>query len=215
MSIELKIGIAVAATAAVIILIALFLYFQSRRKSPSPEEDHKRIYGLRTIYFVILIVALGATLGATLQHLPYFNPDPHSPAPLIVKVTGSQWMWAFKIIKGPHPGAETDNKLTLPFDGPVEFRVTSTDVNHGFGLYDNAGTLLGQVQAMPGYVNTLYFRFPKPGTYHVLCLEYCGIGHQFMHATIKVTGALAGASPAAQSTHAVQTASRHLEGGQE
>ncbi|MGH8399001.1 MAG: hypothetical protein ACRETA_12285, partial [Gammaproteobacteria bacterium] len=91
-----------------------------------------------------------------------------------------------EMITSPHPGAKTYNQLTLPYGEPVEFRVTAADVNHGFAIYDNLGVLLAQTQAMPGYVNRLYFRFPKPGTYHILCLEYCGVGHLIMHANIEV-----------------------------
>ena len=63
---------------------------------------------------------------------------------------------------------------------PVEFRVTSADVNHGFGVYDATGVLVAQTQAMPGYVNRLTHVFETPGTYQVLCLEYCGLVHHNM-----------------------------------
>lgn len=187
MNIELKAGLATAIGTLLIVLIVIFLWYSSRRNSPAPEEDHKRIYELRLIYFFILTVALAATLGGTLQRLPYPNYHTHPPK-MIVNVTGSDWLWKFNIAAGPSAGTTSYNQLNLPAAGQViEFRVTSSDVNHGFGLYNNSGTLLGQTQAMPGFVNRLYFRFPRPGTYHVECLEYCGVGHQFMHATIKVT----------------------------
>ena len=69
---------------------------------------------------------------------------------------------------------------------PVEFRVTSADVNHGFGIYDESLRLLAQTQAMPGYTNRLRFTFQKPGKYRILCLEYCGLGHHEMPAEISV-----------------------------
>ncbi len=40
----------------------------------------------------------------------------------------------------------------------VEFRVTSLDVNHGMAIFDPDGKLVGQTQAMPGYVNRLFVR---------------------------------------------------------
>ncbi|CAF0701745.1 hypothetical protein MPNT_410011 [Candidatus Methylacidithermus pantelleriae] len=58
---------------------------------------------------------------------------------------------------------------------PVEFLVRAADVNHGFGLYDPDGRLVAEVQAMPGYTNRLTYVFKKPGTYKVLCLEFCGV----------------------------------------
>jgi heme/copper-type cytochrome/quinol oxidase subunit 2 len=42
---------------------------------------------------------------------------------------------------------------------PVEFQVTSADVNHGFGIYDRSGRLLAQTQAMPGITNRLVYTF--------------------------------------------------------
>lgn len=94
----------------------------------------------------------------------------------MVNVTSAQWHW------------ELDRKK-VALGKPVEFRVTSTDVNHGFGLYDQAGRLVAQTQAMPGYVNRLTHVFDAPGTYRVLCLEYCGLAHHEMVAEIIVSGA--------------------------
>ncbi len=70
---------------------------------------------------------------------------------------------------------------------PIEFDITSNDVNHGFGLYDPQGNLVGQVQAMPGYVNHLIFTFHEPGTYTVRCLELCCMPHFAMESQITVT----------------------------
>ena len=178
MSIELKAGLATAIGTSLIVLIALFLWYASRRRSPAPEQDHKRIYELRIIYFFILTIALAATLGATLQRLPYPYYRGKHAAAVVVNVTGSDWLWKFQIMHGSKAAPATYDKLSVPAGKLIDFRVTSADVNHGFGLYDNAGVLLGQTQAMPGYVNQLYFRLPSPGTYHVECLEYCGVGRQ-------------------------------------
>ena len=68
----------------------------------------------------------------------------------------------------------------------LEFRVTGADVTHGFSIYDLAGHVQTQTQAMPQYINRLRHRFPKSGTYHVLCFEFCGIGHPTMRAQLQV-----------------------------
>ena len=75
---------------------------------------------------------------------------------------------------------------------PVEFRVTSSDVNHGFAIYAPDGRIATQTQAMPGYTNKLVHTFTEPGTYTVMCLEYCGIGHAPMTATLTVAPANGG-----------------------
>jgi cytochrome c oxidase subunit 2 len=70
---------------------------------------------------------------------------------------------------------------------PVEFLMTTRDVNHGFGLYDPDGTFLTQAQVVPGQTQKLVWTFDEPGTYEVLCLEFCGAKHHEMVTTIEVT----------------------------
>ncbi|MGH8337220.1 MAG: cytochrome oxidase, partial [Gammaproteobacteria bacterium] len=74
-------------------------------------------------------------------------------------------------------------------DSPVEFRVTSSDVNHGFAIYAPDGRIVTQVQAMPGFTNKLVYTFTQPGTYRVMCLEYCGVAHAVMTSEITVVEA--------------------------
>ena len=74
----------------------------------------------------------------------------------------------------------------LPSDQPLQFNVTSMDVNHGFAIYDENGHIVGQTQAMPGFTNVLLVSLPKPGTYTIHCTELCGIGHSFMKQTFTV-----------------------------
>jgi cytochrome c oxidase subunit 2 len=81
--------------------------------------------------------------------------------------TGAQWSW-------------TLSRKQLPMGVPVEFAVTSRDVNYDFAIYDPHGHLVAQTQAMPGYTNRLIHVFSTPGTYTVRCLEYCGLGHHTM-----------------------------------
>lgn len=84
-----------------------------------------------------------------------------------LNVTGFQWYW------------EVD-KTRIVTGKPVVFNVHTQDVNHGMGIYDADYHLIFQVQAMPGYLNRVQYTFEKPGVYRVLCMEFCGIGHQDM-----------------------------------
>lgn len=76
--------------------------------------------------------------------------------------------------------------MTVEANSVVEFRVTTLDVNRGFSLYTPDGHLLAQTQAMPGYVNRLRVTFRDPGTYTVLCLEFCGMAHHRMRGVVEV-----------------------------
>lgn len=73
----------------------------------------------------------------------------------------------------------------------VEYRIhlSSRDVNHGFSLHRD-GTTAQKVnfQVVPGYDYVLTMRFTEPGTYHLVCQEYCGLSHQIMVGKIIVEG---------------------------
>jgi cytochrome c oxidase subunit 2 len=68
----------------------------------------------------------------------------------------------------------------------VRFDVTAADVNHGFGIYDPHGRLIGSVQAMPGYHNRLDLTLDEPGAYRIRCLELCGFYHSTMEGELMV-----------------------------
>lgn len=82
--------------------------------------------------------------------------------------------------------AWTFSQDKVPAGVPVEFDVTSDDVNHGFGLYYPEGHLVTQTQAKPGYTNQPIFTFKEPGPYLVRCLELCGTPHFAMQSQITV-----------------------------
>lgn len=80
----------------------------------------------------------------------------------------------------------TLSRSSFPAGTTVEFDVTSRDVNHGFGIYGPQGTLVAQVQAMPGITNRLVVHLARPGQYLVRCLEFCGIPHIGMATAFQV-----------------------------
>ncbi len=133
-------------------------------------------YRMRHWLFAIAIVVLVGANWRTLGELPYLSslsPLPAGEAHPAAAV-GEQWAWTV-----------TPNKFVV--GQTAEFRVTTKDVNHGFGLYDPGMRIVAQTQAMPGYTNVLRYTFAAPGTYHVLCLEYCGLAHHDMKTEIAVT----------------------------
>ncbi len=85
---------------------------------------------------------------------------------------GRAWSWT--------PGTATP--LQLPAGAHVTFYITSGDVLHGFEIQ---GTSVN-VTAIPGVVGRISYTFDTPGTYHIVCNEYCGAGHQAMIGTIIV-----------------------------
>jgi cytochrome c oxidase subunit 2 len=74
--------------------------------------------------------------------------------------------------------------IEVPAGRPITFRVTSPDVLHGFQI---VGTNMN-VTVAPGYVSEVTLTFERPGDYLIVCNEYCGLSHHFMHGTLVVLG---------------------------
>jgi cytochrome c oxidase subunit 2 len=75
---------------------------------------------------------------------------------------------------------------TVELGRAVEFRMTTADANHGFGVMTQDNTLLFQAQIVPGHEQRTVYTFDEPGIYKVICFEYCGVGHHIMASQIEV-----------------------------
>jgi cytochrome c oxidase subunit 2 len=170
--------IALIGTVAVA-LVAIFVARQARRTIP---DGHATVYGVRKRYAGALIVVVIGCLTYFLPKTPYAALRASDPA-MRVNAVGHMWWWE---LREAGAAADAATKMVLPAGKTVEFAVSSADVTHGFGLYDDSGRLLAQTQAMPGYVNHLRYVFEAPGRYHVLCIEYCGLAHHTMLAELTV-----------------------------
>ncbi|MDD5558347.1 hypothetical protein [Candidatus Methylomirabilis sp.] len=168
---------------------ALVLVFQMVFFSTKKTNDiaPARVNRYRGLWFLMLGIILGVVFFFTLPRSPYLLFVQERPEKIIV-VTAQQFAFTLsdESLDREKTSAEASGGTVLPAGALVEFRVTSRDVNHGFGIYDPEHTIIAQVQAMPGYVNRLRIRFEKPGTYNVLCLEYCGIAHFIMRTSFEV-----------------------------
>lgn len=72
--------------------------------------------------------------------------------------------------------------IVLPVGAKTRFYLTSVDVLHGYLIQ---GTAVN-IELIPGQLAYFDFTFAHPGTFHVVCDEYCGINHQNMVGTISV-----------------------------
>src|SRR5512138_2170927 len=172
--------------ASTAIIVAVFAVV-ARSTNVHREVDYARANRLRLLFFVSLGIILLIFLVLTLPRLPY--PVEASAPERIVLAVGKQYAWS--LTEGTTPTLENwdtafSPEATVPVGTVVEFRVTTLDVNHGFSLYAPDGSLMAQTQAMPGYVNRLRVVFDKPGTYTVLCLEFCGMSHHRMRGVVEV-----------------------------
>lgn len=162
-----------AALAAVFLWVAWGAPTATADYGPIRAAAYRSRRWLTALAVVVLVVANFDTLS----ELPYIamaraRAATATPAQTVHAV-GEQWDWTL----------QPDHVVA---GHPVEFHVTSKDVNHGFAIYDPELRIVAQTQAMPGYDNVLRYTFTEPGTYQILCLEYCGLAHHEMKATFKV-----------------------------
>lgn len=139
--------------------------------TPDPDVDTHGWSRRETAWLVVVVVGLFALLLGTIFYVPY--GESAGPNKQVVRVTGVQFAWAV---------APTEVKAGIP----VEFLVSSRDVNHGIGIYNPDGELVTQAQVVPDRTQKLVWTFTQPGTYELLCLEFCGAGHQDMVSTLEV-----------------------------
>jgi cytochrome c oxidase subunit 2 len=132
-------------------------------------ENTKALVTWLTASAVLTVFVLVWGLGA----LAAENSN-SSGNPLVVTVTGQQWVWTFA-----YPGTHVvSDELYLPENREVEFRITSLDVTHGFWV-SNFGV---QVDANPGVYTTIHTTPDQLGSFVVRCEQFCGLNHAFMEA---------------------------------
>jgi cytochrome c oxidase subunit 2 len=154
-------------------VVAVVALVRSTRPGEAREVDHGRLAAIENRWAVIVVVLLISLLALTIFAVPYGKTDAPAGAQRVT-VQAQQFGWAIR------PAAVRAGE-------PVEFRMTSKDVQHGFGVYDGT-KLLFQVQVPADgqpeqrYVHT----FDHSGTYDILCMEFCGFQHHMMRGVLKV-----------------------------
>ena len=153
--------------------------------------------------FIILIAVAIPAAGTLLQIEDSSNPD------MTIRVTGHQWLWEYDYVdadvhffsrldrdsdnarrlnSGIDPNTvdnylrNVDNPMVVPVDTKVRLLLTASDVIHSWWVPE----LGGKKDAIPGYINDMWFQANKTGVYRGQCAELCGRGHAFMPIVVKV-----------------------------
>jgi cytochrome c oxidase subunit 2 len=125
-------------------------------------------------------------------------------ADVTIKVTGSQWHWAYEYPKDqgggfsfesymkpekdikPEDGdirlLSVDNEAVVPINKTVVLQITAVDVIHSF-IIQSFGT---RVDAVPGRLNETWFKADREGVYYGQCSKICGKDHAFMPIVFRV-----------------------------
>ena len=170
-------SIAAAPVAAIVWAIALYSLLRWRhRGGGAPPEDGPAIRSngpVTTVWLVVSSVLCTFLLIWGLAEMTALERPASAANPLIVNVTGQQWVWSFRY---PQEGNIETDQLYLPLDRPVVFHVTSKDVIHSFWVVQ-----MGiKVDANPGERTQTSVVPDKLGRFDIRCAELCGLLHADM-----------------------------------
>ena len=150
-------------------------------------------------FFILVGFAVPATKGLIVM-------EDTSEADITIKVTGYQWLWMYEYLEdgvtlfsslapssraaiytGPHKVdnylLEVDNEIVVPVGKKVRILLTAADVIHAWWV-----PALGMKKdAVPGYINEMWFKIQEAGTYRGQCAELCGKDHGFMPIVVVAT----------------------------
>ena len=130
-----------------------------------------------------------------------------SAAALTIKVTGYQWKWRYQYVgtnldfysslaqssrdalnSGQNPAEvqhyllDVDNPVVVPVNKKVRLLLSSDDVIHAWWI-----PAFGMKRdAIPGFVNEMWFKATETGVYRGQCAELCGAFHGFMPIVVEV-----------------------------
>ena len=167
-------AIAIAVTYSIAVVAGSWIaigIWRSTREGRKP-LDAVKAAERETAWLGTVIAFLVATLIGTMLLVPYGNSA--GPNGQVVDVVARQFAFTLK-------------PDTVKAGIPVEFHLHSEDTTHGFGITTQDNNLLFQVQIPPEHVQHGVYTFKKPGTYKIVCYEFCGVDHHGMLGQIEVT----------------------------
>lgn len=194
--------IAVAVFGAMIYSIVKFRHAQGA--VPANFDHSTKAEIVWTIIPIAILVGMAIPAAATLVKI-----EDTRDSQLTVKVTGYQWKWHYEYLDQgvnffstlarrsdaarqldsgidprtvPNYLLDVDHPLVVPIGAKVRVLLTASDVIHAwwvpaFGM---------KKDAIPGFVNELWFRADQIGVYRGQCAELCGRDHAFMPVVVEV-----------------------------
>lgn len=126
------------------------------------------------------IDAQGNPVASTVQVASTDQPDPPADSAVLnIKVDGQQYVWRYQ-----YPGPKevfSYEEMVVPVGMTVTLDISSDDVAHSFWI----PALGGKMDAVPGYVNKLWFKTTEAQTYVGQCAELCGRNHANMFSRVR------------------------------
>lgn len=186
-----------------VMLYSVIRHRKSRGAEAAHFHENTAIEVTWTIIPFIILVVMAIPAAGTLLKI-----EDSTGADLTIRVTGYQWLWEYKYIDSgvhfysrlsdssmraralesvspyevDHYLLSVTNRLVVPVDKKVRLLLTSGDVIHAWWV----PKLGGKKDAIPGYINDMWFKAQETGVYRGQCTELCGRGHGFMPIVVEV-----------------------------
>jgi cytochrome c oxidase subunit 2 len=195
---QLLLVIIVAISLFVLGLLAWIAIRYNARANPVPSKvSHNTLLEVAwTIIPVIILVIIAIPSFKLL----YFEADV-PPVDLTINAVGHQWYWTYQypnanklqfdsIVLTDDQAAKkheprllgVDNPVVVPVNKVVKVVTAGSDVIHSWAV-----PAFGvKMDAVPGRLNTTWFKADKEGTYYGQCSQLCGARHAFMPIEVKV-----------------------------
>jgi cytochrome c oxidase subunit 2 len=187
-----------------VMIYSIVKFRRSQGAVPASFDHSTRAEIVWTVIPIVILVAMAVPAAATLVRI-----EDTRNSDLTVQVTGYQWRWHYKYLdrnveffsslaresdaarqlgSGVDPHSvknyllDVDHPLVVPAGKKVRILLTAGDVIHAwwvpaFGM---------KKDAIPGFVNEMWFRADQVGIYRGQCAELCGRDHAFMPVVVDV-----------------------------
>jgi cytochrome c oxidase subunit II len=186
-------------TVIALFVLGLLVYVMSRfnedRNPQSSRTSHNTPLEVAWTVIPILILVSIAIPSFRLLFAQYDLPK----ADLTITATGSQWYWTYDYpdhgihfdsiivqdadLKEGQPRLLTvDHEVVVPVNKNVIVQVKANDVIHDWAV-PSFGIKL---DAVPGRLQTTWFRAEREGMFYGQCSELCGRNHAFMPIAVRV-----------------------------
>jgi cytochrome c oxidase subunit 2 len=200
----LWICVVIAVAVFSVMVYSIVTFRKSKGAVPANFDHNTQAEVIWTLIPALILVGMAIPAARTLVKI-----ENTSGSQLTIKVTGYQWKWQYEYVDSgvsffstlARPSNEArqlrshvdprsvenylldvDNVLVVPAHRKVRVLITAADVLHSWWVPDFGI----KKDAIPGYINELWFNADTTGTYRGQCVELCGRDHGFMPIVVKV-----------------------------
>lgn len=189
----LWICVAIAVVVFGVMFISIVKHRKSKGVTPAQFHESTTVEMVWTVVPFVILVAMAIPATKALIVM-----EDTSNADISIKATAYQWKWGYEYMdegislisslstpkeqilnqeeKGENYLLEVDNPIVVPVNKKIRLLLTSNDVIHAWWIPE-----LGMKKdAIPGFVNEMWFNIENEGTYRGQCAELCGKDHGFM-----------------------------------